>query len=285
MPASVGGQTTARRSPTLNFLRPHAPLSYPSNPTSLTYLCVISGVLIHLRVRVGLCSHDLETARRDIAAVLAEADPDRVTAAQAATLLTLFADIERLGAAGKVLFSKRAAESTIWRDEGHRSAASWMAEKTRTAWVTPSQPSRRPQRLQLLPDTTEALRRGELSGPQVKVIAAAGGATRRTENELLQAAATRSLKGLTARAAEVRAAAALRTRGEDPPAPSTAPGTCGTGPTPTGPSASTPSSPPGRGQAPVRSQGRGRRPLPRGPEVRGPRAPRRLPGRRARGAS
>ncbi len=149
---------------------------------------------------------DLETARRDIAAALAEADPDRVTAAQAATLLTLFADIERLGAAGKVLFSKRAAESTIWRDEGHRSAASWMAEKTRTPMGDAIAAIETAAALQLLPDTTEALRRGELSGPQVKVIAHAAQGDPSTENELLQAAATRSFKGLTARAAEVRAA-------------------------------------------------------------------------------
>jgi hypothetical protein len=49
----------------------------------------------------------LETARSDVARQLAGADPDRVTGAEAAALMSVFAEIERLGAAGRVLFSKR----------------------------------------------------------------------------------------------------------------------------------------------------------------------------------
>ena len=66
----------------------------------------------------------LESARWEVSRHLAEADPDRVTTAQAAELVALFADIERLGSAGKVLFARRAAQSMVWRDQGHRSAAS-----------------------------------------------------------------------------------------------------------------------------------------------------------------
>jgi len=146
---------------------------------------------------------DLDTARRDIAAALAEADPDRVTAAQAATLLTLFAEIERLGAAGKVLFSKRAAESTIWRDEGHRSAASWMAKTTGTDLGDAMLAVETSEALGSLPETARALRRGELSGVQVKVIAGAAVSDPRTEAGLLEAAATRGLKGLKAQALQV----------------------------------------------------------------------------------
>jgi hypothetical protein len=75
----------------------------------------------------------LKAARRDIARELAAVDPDRVTAAQATDLMTVFAEIERLGSAGKVLCSNRASQGMTWRDEGHRSAASWMAEATGTA--------------------------------------------------------------------------------------------------------------------------------------------------------
>src|ERR1700719_2420255 len=73
----------------------------------------------------------LRNARREISRHLDGADPDRVTSAQAASLVELFAEIERLGAAGRVLYAKRAAESLVWRDEGHRSAAEWMAAKTK----------------------------------------------------------------------------------------------------------------------------------------------------------
>ena len=149
----------------------------------------------------------LETARGDIARQLAEADPDRVTTAQAAQVMTLFAEIERLAGAGRVLFTARAANGTAWRDEGHRSAASWMAQKTRTPMGDAIAALDTAAALAVLPDTTEALRRGELSGPQVRVIAHAAQRDPSTEKELLHAAATRSFTGLTARAAQVRAAA------------------------------------------------------------------------------
>ena len=53
----------------------------------------------------------LTKAREDVARQLAGADPDRVTAAKAAELMTLFAEIERLGAAGKVLFDDIGADA------------------------------------------------------------------------------------------------------------------------------------------------------------------------------
>jgi len=149
----------------------------------------------------------LENARKEVARHLAGADPDRVTTAQAAALVTAFAEIERLGASGKVLFARRAALSMVWRDEGHRSAASWMAQKTGTGMGEAIGALETSAALGSLPETTEALRKGELSSPQVKVIAGAARGDPRTEGELLHAAATGSLKGLKETAARLRAAA------------------------------------------------------------------------------
>ncbi|HEY5025094.1 MAG TPA: DUF222 domain-containing protein [Acidimicrobiales bacterium] len=115
----------------------------------------------------------LENGRRDMARELAEADPDRVTAAQAAALMMVFADIERLGAAGKVLFSKRASESMAWRDEGHRTPASWMAHTTGTGVGEAMAALETSAALGSLPETADALRRGELSASQLKIVAAA----------------------------------------------------------------------------------------------------------------
>ena len=79
--------------------------------------------------------------------------------------------------------------------------------RPRLPWVTPSPPSTPPPRCGCCPTPPRRCDSGELSGPQVKVIAHAAQSDPGTEKELLQAAATRSFKGLTARAAEVRAAA------------------------------------------------------------------------------
>lgn len=149
----------------------------------------------------------LESARREVSRHLAEADPDRVTTAQAAELVALFADIERLGSAGKVLFARRAAQSMVWRDQGHRSAASWMAATTGTGLGEAIGALETSAALGSLPETSEALRRGALSAPQLRVIATAAKEDPRSEAELLTVAATDSLKGLRERAAQVRAAA------------------------------------------------------------------------------
>ncbi len=149
----------------------------------------------------------LESARRDIAAELAGADPDRVTTAKAAEIVTMFAELERFCAAGKVLFSNRASQGTTWRDEGHRSAASWMAQTTGTCVGEALNAIETSVALGSLPGTTEALRRGELSPSQLKIIAGAAGMNPGTERRLLEAAGKQSLKGLKEQAAAVRAIA------------------------------------------------------------------------------
>lgn len=149
----------------------------------------------------------LEAARRDIARELAAVDPDRVTAAQATELMTVFAEIERLGSAGKVLCSNRASQGMTWRDEGHRSAAAWMAQTTGTGVGEAITAIETSIALESLPETTDALRRGELSHSQLKIIAGAAAENPRTERRLLEAAASQSLKGLKEQAAAVRAAA------------------------------------------------------------------------------
>jgi hypothetical protein len=150
---------------------------------------------------------DLVDARRRIVAHLAEADPDRVTTAQAVAVFEVFADLERLVVAGKVLYCGRATAGTAWRDEGHRSAAAWMAEKTGTGVGEVRATLETAEALRSLPETTEALRRGELSAPQVKVIAGAAASHPGSERALLETAAGHSLTGLKERAAQVRASA------------------------------------------------------------------------------
>ena len=150
---------------------------------------------------------DLKNARRDVARHLAEADPDRVTTAQAAELVGVFAELERLAVAGRTLYAKRAAESLTWRDEGHRSVASWMASTTGSGLGEALATLETSEALASLPETTEALRRGELSSSQLKVIAAAAVEHPGAETALLQSAATDSLKALKERATRVRAAA------------------------------------------------------------------------------
>ena len=67
-----------------------------------------------------------------VTAQLKDADPDSLRATDAVEVMTAYAELERLGAAGRLLFSHRAAESVRWKEQGHTSAASWMAELSGT---------------------------------------------------------------------------------------------------------------------------------------------------------
>jgi Domain of unknown function (DUF222) len=143
----------------------------------------------------------------DMAAYLARLEPDRVTTAQASELFGLFAELTRLGSAGQVLLAARVRESDAWKNEGHRSAASWVAQATGTGLGDAIATLETAERLEFLPQTTEALRTGALSAPQVREIAAAAAARPSVEAELLEAATTCTLKGLKDRCRRVRAVA------------------------------------------------------------------------------
>jgi hypothetical protein len=149
----------------------------------------------------------LRSVRQQIRRSLATGDPDRVTASQAATLVELFAEIERLGAAGRVLFARRAADAAVWRDEGHRSAASWMAAKTKMPMGDAAASLETAKALASLPATSAALRRGELSVAQTREITSAAALHPDAEQRLLQAASEQGMQGLRERCAQVRATA------------------------------------------------------------------------------
>jgi hypothetical protein len=94
----------------------------------------------------------LQRALREIKGTLAEFEPDRVAAADGAKVFALFLELQRVVGAGKTLHASRAADAGLWRDQGHRSPASWMAETA--------------EALQSLPETTEALRRESCLRPR-----------------------------------------------------------------------------------------------------------------------
>jgi hypothetical protein len=150
------------------------------------------------------------TAIRHLRAFLADADPARIPTARAAALLRGFVELGRLVEAGKVLFAARAAESTHWVDEGHASAASWLAEQAQEPMGEAISAIETSRRLRHLPDTADALRAGRLSGAQVKEVARAADKDPSAEAELLELAGRESLKRLKDRSRQVLAETASR---------------------------------------------------------------------------
>jgi 5-methylcytosine-specific restriction endonuclease McrA len=133
-------------------------------------------------------------------------DPETLSGADAARVLAAFAEIERLGSAGKLLSARRVESSKVWRRSGHRSAAAHVAEATGTGIGTAISTLDTARHLNSLPATDEAVRQGKLSETQVKEIAGAAILQPDVEQELVEAAGQQPLSILKLRCKRVRAA-------------------------------------------------------------------------------
>ncbi len=56
-------------------------------------------------------------------------DPELTPARDAMDLVAVFSRIEHLASAGVALAAGRVAGTDLWRHEGHRSAAHWLAQR------------------------------------------------------------------------------------------------------------------------------------------------------------
>jgi hypothetical protein len=146
-----------------------------------------------------------ERALRDCKGELADFDPALITTSDAARAFEVFDALERILVAAKTLVASRATEAGAWKENGHKSPASWVAETTGSGYGGAISMLETSERLAGLPETTEALRRGELSAPQVKEIAATAAQNPAAETELLEAAQRNGLKGLKEECRRVQA--------------------------------------------------------------------------------
>ena len=135
-----------------------------------------------------------------------ELDPETLMGADAARLLSAFAEIERLASAGKLLSARRVESSNVWRRSGHRSAAAHLAEATGTGIGPAISVLETARHLGSLPATDEAVRQGKLSEIQVKEIAGAAILQPDAEVALVEAAGQQPLSVLKLRCRRVRAA-------------------------------------------------------------------------------
>jgi len=119
---------------------------------------------------------------------LASLEPRTFDGDGAARLLKLFAEAERLAAAGKALMARRVEETKLWKHDGHRSAASWLAAATGSSVGTAIGTLETARRLEDLPTTAEAQRQGRLSEAQAREVASAAAVDPRPEADLLAAA-------------------------------------------------------------------------------------------------
>src|SRR5205823_3933436 len=136
----------------------------------------------------------------------AKVGDEPITSNEAAALVQLCVEIERLAVAARMMAARRVS-SDHWKARGYRSAAAWMAAEAGVP-VGPAIAAMETLRLlDDLPATACAFRSGRLSLAQVGEIAAVAAEWPTTEQQLLDAAEVMSLAELREECRRVRAAA------------------------------------------------------------------------------
>jgi hypothetical protein len=149
-----------------------------------------------------------QTLRRvasELRSALADFEPERLSGPDAARMLEVFSEIEKLASGGKILSARRVESSNVWRRTGHRSAAAHLAEATGTGMGPAITALETARRLGSLPATDEAMRNGRLSATQVNEIAGAAILQPGSEQALVDAAKSQPLSMLKLRCRRVRA--------------------------------------------------------------------------------
>ncbi len=120
--------------------------------------------------------------------------------------MQVFARIERLGVAGKAVAARRVEATQVWRQEGFRSAASWMAAKTGTTTGQATATLETAKRMEDLPATSEMFRSGQLTEAQAKEISHAAEASPEAEAGLLADSQKKTMTELRDKCRRVTAA-------------------------------------------------------------------------------
>jgi hypothetical protein len=143
---------------------------------------------------------------QELKGFVGELDAGGLNGDEAMQLCARFAEVERLGAAGRIVAAERVVATDAWRRGGSRSAADWLAresggdrERARGALETAG-------RLEACPVVAAELRAGRLSEGQAQVIVDAAGAAPGAEERLVDFAHHNSLRQLRLECRRVKTA-------------------------------------------------------------------------------
>lgn len=144
-----------------------------------------------------------------VRSAVAEVDIEGLDAPVAAQIVEECAEAERLLAALRVLATATLTDKAVWRREGFRSAAHWMASKTGTAVGLARKTMEMAGLLDGLPILAAAFREGLLSEAQAREIAAVVADVPEAEGHLVEAARKLTLHELREECKRVEAAAVV----------------------------------------------------------------------------
>ena len=151
----------------------------------------------------------LKTSIARVRALVSGLDREHLSERDAAALVELFAELERLGAAGRSLAAKRVANSNLWQRQGYRSAADWLAAKIGTDTGCAVAALKTVGDLEDMPALREAFTSGVLSEAQAQHVANAARVDPLAESALVEAARCKPLKALKEDCQRIRDAAVV----------------------------------------------------------------------------
>jgi hypothetical protein len=149
----------------------------------------------------------LEDVIQLLESIVSAFEPALVDSAQAARLVETFTKGERLCSAGRALAARRVQITNAWKAEGFRSAAEWLAAKTKSSQAAANDTLNTADQIQSLPATRQALVSGEISVEQATAISSAATVDPGAEGRLLDEASRSSLRRLQREAHSARVAA------------------------------------------------------------------------------
>ena len=123
-------------------------------------------------------------------------EPDELSGDEAMDLCSRFAEVERLGAAGRIVTGARVAATELWRRGGWRSAADWVARHAGTDPERARDGLETAARLGGCPAVAGGLRAGRLSDAQASVLVDALAVRPELEERLVEFAGQHSLRRL-----------------------------------------------------------------------------------------
>src|SRR2546426_4481769 len=131
-------------------------------------------------------------------------DPSRLSAPEAARLVDVLSEGERVCQAGRALATQRALQDRTWRAAGYRTAAQWIAARAKAPLSAAITTVETAHRLGAFPATRDAFVSGRLSETQAAAITAAASADPGSEQTLLTLAARETVGALRERCREIR---------------------------------------------------------------------------------
>jgi hypothetical protein len=125
-----------------------------------------------------------------VQAVVASFDPEVTGARDCLDLVGVFCDLEHAASAGLALAARRVAQTSLWADHGHRTAAHWLAAKTGLSVGEAMRLLETAEVAEQAPATMDALKNGGLSIPEARAVGKAEAADPDAGAELVERAAS-----------------------------------------------------------------------------------------------